>query len=203
MDDNPPLLSFFSGLSFEGDANTNNQSQLTGKMGYHGSSLLAQLHQEWLKLWGSLNSTITRIKPTEGSVTVADSNAVPLSPDLTVDCLCLTVSMCDWKTRNTKKKPRFCSLNTVWNQKWDFKTKTKPHWSTLDIISASSCLIPWCLYDWFSVCAWVCTCCVPSCQQTLELLGPSTVQACWNVIVLILYFQRCFRAYEKISFMFL
>lgn len=100
------LLYYPSSLDYllRGTQNTNNQSQLTGKMGYHGSSLLAQLHQEWLKLWGSLNSTITRIKPTEGSVTVADSNAVPLSPDLTVDCLCLTVSMCDWKTRNTKKK---------------------------------------------------------------------------------------------------
>lgn len=91
------LLYYPSSLDYllRGTQNTNNQSQLTGKMGYHGSSLLAQLHQEWLKLWGSLNSTITRIKPTEGSVTVADSNAVPLSPDLTVDCLCLTVSMCD------------------------------------------------------------------------------------------------------------
>lgn len=95
MDDNPPLFSFFSGLSLKGDTNANNQSQLTGKMGYHGSSLLAQLHQEWLKLWGSLNSTIARIKRTEGSVTVADSIAVPLSPDLTVDCLCLTVSVYD------------------------------------------------------------------------------------------------------------
>lgn len=39
---------------FRGGTNTNNQSQLTGKVGCHGTSLLAQLHQEWLKLWGLL-----------------------------------------------------------------------------------------------------------------------------------------------------
>lgn len=53
MDDNPPL--FPSSLDyFYGGTNTNNQSQLTGKVGFHGTPLLAQLHQERLKLWGFL-----------------------------------------------------------------------------------------------------------------------------------------------------
>lgn len=60
MDDNP-LLSFSSGLFLGGGTNINNQSQLTGKVGFHGTPLLAQLHQEWLKLPGLLNTTITRI----------------------------------------------------------------------------------------------------------------------------------------------
>lgn len=33
---------------FSGGTNTNNQSHLTGKVGFNGTPLLAQLHQEWL-----------------------------------------------------------------------------------------------------------------------------------------------------------
>lgn len=86
MDDNPPLFPS-SPDYFYGGTNTNNQSQLTGKVGFHGTPLLAQLHQERLKLWFFFNTTVTRFKSTEGSVTVADAITVPLSLDLTVDCV--------------------------------------------------------------------------------------------------------------------
>lgn len=64
---------------------------------------------------GSFNTTITRNKSMEGSVTVADSITVPLSPDLTVDCVfsCLYVT----ERPETLKKTSFCSLNSVGNQK--------------------------------------------------------------------------------------
>lgn len=169
-------------------------------MGYHGTCLLAQLHQEWLKLWGLLT-----LRSPESNL----RRDLLQWPTLLLYHYHLTSlwtvfnRLCVTERPETLKSPDSALWILFEIRNETLKRKTKPHWSTLDIISASRCLIPWCLYDWFSVCAWVCTCCVSLCQQTLDLLGPSAVQACWNVIVLILYFQRCFRAYEKISFMFL
>lgn len=85
MDDNP-LGSSLLWTIFKGAQTLTTDPSGLKKAGFHGTCLLAQLHQEWLKLWGLLNTTITQIKFMEGSVTVADSITVPLSPDLTVDC---------------------------------------------------------------------------------------------------------------------
>lgn len=101
-------LSFFSGLFLKGE------QTLTINPSWLGCSWnsSAQLHRDRLKLWGSFNTTIMRIKSSEGSVTVPDSNhCTTVTPDLTVDCV-FSCLVCDRKTRNTRKT-RFCSLNSV------------------------------------------------------------------------------------------
>jgi len=169
---------------------------------FHGSSLLAQLHQKWLKLWGLLTlqspeSNLWRDLLQWPTQSMYHYHLTSLWTVLTVfSCLYVT-------ERRETLKPRFCSWNSAGNQKLLWK-KTKKQ----TLLKHAGYYFRFLLshplmLEWVGQCVWVCTYCVSLRQQALELLGPSAVQACWNVIVLILYFQRCFRAYEKISFMFL
>lgn len=59
---------------------------------FHGTRLLAQLHQEWLKLWGL--STLQSPESNLWRDLLRWLITVPLSPDLTVDCVfcCLSVT---------------------------------------------------------------------------------------------------------------
>jgi len=187
---------------------------------------LAQLHQERLELFGVhlFNTTITRIKPTEGSVTVADSITVPLItwPHCGLfSTVCLAV--CMWlKDLKHYKKSRFCSRNSETSLKKKTLLKKPPHplWSTLDIISASCCLILCCLNEWFSVsvsecictvcmCVCVCVCAHVLCYFTaasIRVAGASAVQGenaekCYCKSFCI--FSAASGHMKKISFMFL
>lgn len=79
------------------------------------------------------------------------------------------------------------------------KSKTEEKKNTLKhagyYFFVSCRLIPWRWSEWVMC---VCVCCV-----NVHVLFTRAVQACWHVDILVLYFQRRFRAYEKISFMFL
>ena len=141
---------------------------------------------------GLLNTTIAWIEPMEGSVTVADSITVPLSPDLTVDCFdCFAV--CMW-LKQKHYNAQILLFELCWKSETSLlkknkkKTQSPPKHARyyFCFLLSHPLVFEW-LIQW--VCVWMCTCRVSFHQQALELSGPSAVQACWNVMVLILYFS--------------
>lgn len=79
------LLSFLLLWTIFRGAQTLTINQLTGKVGFRGTPLLAQLHQEWLRLWGLLTLQSPESNLRRDLLQWPDAITVPLSPDLTVD----------------------------------------------------------------------------------------------------------------------
>lgn len=109
---------------------------------FHGSSLLAQLHQKWLKLWGLLTlqspeSNLWRDLLQWPTQSMYHYHLTSLWTVLTVfSCLYVT-------ERRETLKPRFCSWNSAGNQKllWKKKQKTNPseaRWILFPLLVVSS-----------------------------------------------------------------
>lgn len=115
---------------------------------------------------------------------------VPLSSDLSMDSAFSSLS-----ARHEILQTPDSAVETQiknWKKKQKQNTHTLKHagyyFLFLVVSSPDGGVSEWC----------VCVCCV-----NVHVLFTRAVKACWNVDILVLYFQRCFRAYEKISFMFL